>query len=225
MGIRNNLLNRRISVSFIDVNWDFLQNVFGWSALQFQAWIRGTIHIRHSGRYGLWIGNAVEFYLDGVYYDTGNLYETDVTVCSRGGVFLDLEEGEHLLEIRVVNDIRAFGGQVPPKVDVQVAVRKVDEVLVVADYDSYGGWIVPTVVDGTGKNGKGGGCLAGDWGSLAVRNEGNERIVITDIQVNEVRYVCLSSSHLRGYHKSLDQMIGSISFQVNNVLSQSISPE
>lgn len=184
---RNDITSRRIPVSFPAVDWTSLEKVFGWSALQFQAWIRGTIHIRNEGRYGIWIGNAVEFYLDGTYYDVGNLYDTDVTQFSRGGLFLDMSAGDHVLEVRVVNDIRAFGGQVPPKVEVQVALREVNDDLVVADYDSHGGWIVPTVINMTRKDSwRGDACIAGEWASLSLRNEGNGWIVITSLIVDEV---------------------------------------
>jgi hypothetical protein len=133
---KNGIQSRKISVIFPYVDWNGLQRSFGWSGLQFQAWIRGSLHVTTEARYRLWIGNAVEFYLNGICYDTGNLYDVDVLQFARGGVFINLSPGEHTLEIRVVNDIRAFGGQVPPKVDVQVALRKVAEDLVVAGYDA-----------------------------------------------------------------------------------------
>ena len=181
------ITSRRILVSFPAVGWKSLEQAFGWSALQFQAWIRGTIHICNAGRYGIWIGNAVEFYLDGTYYDVGNLYDTDVTQFSRGGLFMDLSAGDHILEVRVVNDIRAFGGQVPPKVDVQIALREAAHGVVVADYDSHGGWIVPTVINLERKDPRrGDACIAGEWASLALRNEGSEWIIVTNLSVDEV---------------------------------------
>jgi hypothetical protein len=184
--VEHGFLSRKVPVTFQDVNWTLLEKAFGWSALQFQAWIRGTIHVGVEGRYGIWIGSAVEFYLDGVYYDVGNLYDPDVVQYSRGGLFLDMKSGEHTLEIRVVNDIRAFGGQKPPRVEVQIAIRKVEEDLVVAHYESHGGWVVPTVINMTRKySERGDVCLAGHWGSVAVRNEGRRWIVITGLTVNE----------------------------------------
>jgi hypothetical protein len=67
-----------------------------------------------------------------------------------------------------------------------VALRKVSEELVVADYESHGGWVVPTVINMTRKYaGKEEACLAGEWGSMALRNEGREWIVITGVSVNE----------------------------------------
>jgi hypothetical protein len=185
--VKNDMHGRNIPVSFPDVDWTMLEKVFGWSALQFQAWIRGYIHIPKDGRYGLWIGNAVEFYLDGIYYDAGNLYDADVFRFNRGGLFLELSAGTHVLEIRVINDIRAFGGQIPPKVDVQVALRKVKEGLVVADYDSHGGWVVPTVINMTRKDKwRGDACIAGEWASFSLRNEGKEWIYITSLRLNNV---------------------------------------
>ena len=185
--LKTNIVSCKIPVSFPDVDWEMLQKAFGWSALQFQAWIRGSFYIPSKGRYGVWIGGAVEFYLDGIYYDVGNLYDADVVQFSRGGLFLDFSSGEHLLEMRVVNDIRAFGGQVPPKVEVQVALRKVTEDLVVAEYDTHGGWVVPTVIDMKRKDTwKSDGCLAGEWASFALRNEGREWVVLTDLRVDKV---------------------------------------
>jgi hypothetical protein len=185
--IENNLVTQTIPVSFPDTDWKSLEKVFGWSALQFQAWIRGTIKIHHHGRYGLWIGNAVEFRLDGTYYDVGNLYDADIAQFTRGGLFLDLSSGEHILEIRVVNDIRAFGGQIPPKVEIHIAMREVREDLVVANYDSHGGWVVPTVLNMTRKDAQRGyACVGGDWASFALRNEGRDWVIITALRVDEV---------------------------------------
>jgi len=185
--VKNSITSRKVPVSFPEVDWKSLEKAFGWSALQFQAWIRGTIHIYNAERYGIWIGNAVEFYLDGTYYDVGNLYDTDVTQFNRGGLFMDLSAGDHILEVRVVNDIRAFGGQIPPKVQVQVALRKAARDLVVTEYDSHGGWIVPTVINLKRKDPwRGDACIAGEWASMAVRNEGSEWIIVTGLSVDEV---------------------------------------
>src|SRR5271169_3754385 len=97
VALKNNIVSRKIPVSFPDVDWEMLQKAFGWSALQFQAWIRGSFYIPSEGRYGVWIGSAVEFYLDGIYYDVGNLYDANVLQFNRGGLFLDLSSGEHVL--------------------------------------------------------------------------------------------------------------------------------
>jgi hypothetical protein len=179
-----------VPVVFDDVDWHGLRDTFGWSALQFQAWIRGVITLHEKGRYAIWIGGAVEFNLDGVNYDVGNLYETDVLQFSRGGLFLDLAAGEHVLEVRVVNDIRAFGGQIPPKVEVHLALREVGEELVVQEHNGHGGWEVPHIINMTKKNCLDESvCIAGEWGSFALRNEGRHRIVITGLRLNEVRVV------------------------------------
>jgi hypothetical protein len=183
---RSDAIARTIEVSFPFLEWESLEKTFGWAAMQFQAWIRGRIHIQHKARYGIWIGNAVEFLVDGVYYDTGNLYETDILKYDRGGVFIDLSPGEHVLEVRVVNDIRGFGGQIPPKVLVQLVTRKVTEELVAADFDSHGGWVVPTVINMTRQKDlfKGDGCIAGEWASVALRNEGKKWIVISALRID-----------------------------------------
>jgi hypothetical protein len=182
---KSGMAARKIAVSFPNVKWELLEKSFGWAALQFQAWIRGKFHIHKHGRYGIWIGNAVEFLIDGVYYDTGNLYEPNILQFDRGGIFLDFPAGEHILEIRVVNDIRAFGGQIPPKVPVQVVIREIVEDLVVADFDSHGGWVVPTVINMTRRDAfRGDACLAGEWASFALRNEGRNWIVISDVRID-----------------------------------------
>ena len=182
----NGFVSSRIPVSFPQIDWKMLEKAFGWSGLQFQAWIRGSLHVHNQGRYGIWIGNAIEFYLDKVYYDAGNLYDTDVVQFNRGGVFVNLAPGDHILEIRVVNDIRAFGGQLPPKVEVRIAMRQAIEDLVVADYNSHGGWVVPTVIPHPGGNSTEVACVAGEFASVALRNEGEKWIIITGLHVGEV---------------------------------------
>src|SRR5690348_11146129 len=38
-----------LAIEFPTVDWPFLQQVYGWSALQWQAWTRGEIHVAGSG--------------------------------------------------------------------------------------------------------------------------------------------------------------------------------
>jgi len=178
-----------IPVVFDNVNWHGLRETFGWSALQFQAWIRGTFIVHEEGRYGIWIGDAVEFYLDGLYWDVGNLYEADVLQYSRGGLFLDLSAGEHLIEVRVVNDIRAFGGQIPPKVEVHLGLNEVTEELVVESHNGHGGWEVPHIINMTRTNGLDRSvCVAGEWASVAVRNQGRHWIALISLKINQVLF-------------------------------------
>ena len=176
-----------VPVVFDNVNWNGLRDTFGWSALQFQAWIRGTFTLHEEGRYGIWIGGAVEFYLDGQYCDVGNLYEADVLQYSRGGLFLDLSAGDHLIEVRAVNDIRAFGGQIPPKVEVHLGLKEVAEELVVESHNGHGGWEVPQIINMTRRNVLDKSvCIAGEWASLAVTNQGKHWIEIISLKINQV---------------------------------------
>jgi len=34
-----------LTVGFPTINWAFLQSVYGWAALQYQAWVRGYLNI------------------------------------------------------------------------------------------------------------------------------------------------------------------------------------
>lgn len=96
-----------LNVSFPSINWAFMQSVYGWSALQYQAWTRGIIEIKgtHPQTVAVSVGGVLEFMVDGEPYFGGDMYQYH-----RVPNFIKLTPGPHTLELRLTRDVRALGG-------------------------------------------------------------------------------------------------------------------
>lgn len=96
--------------------------------------------------------NVGEFYVDsrrlsGDWYAYGTVSHV-----------LLLSEGMHEIRVRVVNEIRIFGGKVPPPITFRLEIENVHEADVVFLENSV---VVPDVVEGV---------MAGRFGSVTIEN-------------------------------------------------------
>ncbi|KAF2084762.1 hypothetical protein K490DRAFT_75704 [Saccharata proteae CBS 121410] len=152
-------------VDFPHVDWKFLQSIYGWSALQYQAWARGEIIVRGDKVQDvvLYTDLILEFWLDGVRYFGGDMYGF-----RKAPPVLHLTPGSHRLDLRLVRDVRAMSGVGEPTIPVKVALEPCRGPLQVAS-----DVLMPDVVDGK---------LAGSFGSVAVRNN-----LLVPISVHSIR--------------------------------------
>lgn len=159
-----------ISFNSSVVDWEFLRSIFGWSGIQYQAWARGTIVVcptssRSAALPHIDVPNAIpvalhispimEYFVDKKPYFGGDMFSY-----KRSPSVLHLIPGvPHTLDIRITHDIRAFGGAMPPALEVEIEADLATGGLVAESERA----IVPDVVDGK---------LAGrGWVSIPVRNE------------------------------------------------------
>ena len=146
--------------------------VYGWPALQYQAWTRGTIviHEDHPKMVALSINSALEFWLDGIGFFGGDFYDFN-----RAPVILSLSPGTHRLDIRVIRDVRAMGADRKPCVSITVKANiSTDELLV--DSEKV---LLPELLDGR--------SLAGKVGSIPIRNQTEQWLDIVSIETQTVR--------------------------------------
>ena len=159
-----------VNVAFTNVDWGALRSVYGWSGIQYQAWVRGILHVCRRdaaepapalARGGLTvtvdITGAGEFWIDGEkQYFGGDFYGF-----RRAPAVVRLPHGKcrHTVDVRVTHDIRAFGGGMPPVPGVGVEVKLAKEAVVAVSERV----IVADVVEGV---------LVAQWASVPVRNEG-----------------------------------------------------
>lgn len=103
----------------LENDWEVLQSVYGWAALQWQAWARGEIAIRPetAGSFVLHAEDILEFWIDDVHYFGGDFYGY-----GRAPVTLRLEPGVHRIDARLLRDVRAFGAVGEPKIDVKLTL-------------------------------------------------------------------------------------------------------
>lgn len=144
--------------------------MYGWSALQYQAWARGYIDISGESPNDviLYTEHVLEFWLDGVPHFGGDFY-----AYRRAPLVLHLDPGHHQLDVRLIRDVRAMGGIGSPDIEVSLEVRRAAEPLELSE----AGILISDVVEGR---------LAGSLGSITVRNNGRQPLEIISIRALHV---------------------------------------
>lgn len=175
-----------IDVGFLDINWEFIQSVYGWSALQYQAWARGYLQIsgRGSQTVVLFTDGLLELWVDNHQYFGGDFY-----TYRRSPIVLDLSLGSHVIDLRLIRDVRSHGGGPGnhPRVRVCVEAHLAAKQLAV----DAGSLIVPEVVEGR---------LSSPLASINVRNDMAEwleimwikSIGVSDVKLTSQLPVCTS---------------------------------
>ncbi|KAF1844656.1 uncharacterized protein K460DRAFT_282820 [Cucurbitaria berberidis CBS 394.84] len=162
--------NASLSVSYSNVDWDFLKVVYGWAAVQYQAWARGEIIVGGNATQHVILHTdaILEYWIDDTHYFGGDFYSF-----RKAPSVLHLKPGAHKIDLRLVRDVRAFGGILEPTIDVIVDLQRASGTLELAKP----GILMSDVVDGT---------LATPVGSVYLRNSGEETIEIVGIQPSNV---------------------------------------
>ncbi|KAF2121254.1 hypothetical protein BDV96DRAFT_563871 [Lophiotrema nucula] len=164
--------NASLTISYSNVDWAFLKIVYGWAAVQYQAWARGEITVlgnetQHVILYTDWI---LEFWIDDAHYFGGDFF-----TFRKAPPVLHLEPGTHRIDLRLVRDVRALGGINEPTIDVLLELQQTTGTLELAKP----GVLMSDVVDGK---------LASPVGSVALRNAGQDDIEIVEIRSSNVRH-------------------------------------
>lgn len=161
-----------LNVSFPDVDWAFLQSIYGWAALQYQAWARGCLIVNgdQSQTVVLYTDGLLEFHLDGVRYFGGDFYSYQ-----RAPLVLQLTPGKHYLDLRLVRDVRAMGGVGIPTIEISLSAELSSQDLQLAA-DAP---LLPDMVNGK---------FAGALGSMLVRNDATRDIDVVGVSVNDTSY-------------------------------------
>ncbi|EOA88541.1 uncharacterized protein SETTUDRAFT_149188 [Exserohilum turcica Et28A] len=157
--------NASLSIGYSNVDWDFLKVFYGWAAVQYQAWVRGEIVVGgHETQHVILHTDAIlEYWIDDKHYFGGDFYSY-----RNAPSVMHLTPGSHRVDLRLVRDVRAFGGILEPTIDVVVDVRQVTGALELAKpgilmSDAIGGKLVSSI------------------GSVYLRNTGQEDIEIVSI--------------------------------------------
>jgi predicted esterase len=96
-----------LTVEYPDVDWAFLQQVYGWAALQWQGWVRGEIVVQREDPITLSLDaeNILEYWIDDKQYLGGDFYGF-----KRAPAVLHLDPGVYKIDVRLVRDVRSMGG-------------------------------------------------------------------------------------------------------------------
>jgi hypothetical protein len=159
-----------LEVGFPEVDWKFLQSVYGWSALQYQAWCRGYLNLNGSKdqTVAVFTDGILDFSIDGQRYFGGDFYSY-----RRAPLILNLAPGKHVVELRLIRDVRAMGGQGHPTINVafEAALR---HGLLTIDERSL---LIPEVTNGK---------LGSTWASIDVQNNAAEWVDIISLNSSDV---------------------------------------
>ena len=109
-----------LHVDFPQINWPFLQDVYGWAALQWQGWARGEFMVVGDDMQtmALHAEHILELWIDDEHHFGGDFY-----AYGRAPITLHLHPGVHRLDVRLVRDVRAMGGVGEPTVDVKLRLE------------------------------------------------------------------------------------------------------
>jgi hypothetical protein len=162
--------NVTLRVSFPSVDWSFLQLVYGWAATQYQAWARGEIVLTGDVAQDvlIWTDHVLEFAIDGK-----RTFGGDFFAFRKAPLVLRLKPGRHIIDLRLVRDVRAMGGLGVPTIDVDLEFRIARKDLEIRE----GSILISDVVDGR---------LGSPYASVAVTNTGTTAIQILGLQSSEV---------------------------------------
>lgn len=160
-----NVAEALLTVSFRNIDWPFLQSVYGWAALQYQAWARGYINIEPDSIQNvvLYTDSVLEFWVDDKHYFGGDFYSY-----RRAPLVLHLERGNHRIDLRLIRDVRAMGAVGDPDTSIQLKAEVSHDTLKV-DEEKL---LVSDVVDG---------FLASPFASVPVCNNSGEWINIWSV--------------------------------------------
>lgn len=166
-----------LRVSFDNVDWNFLRNIYGWAATQYQAWARGEliVHGDQDDEGGLqhvvlYTDGIMEYCVDDTHYFGGDFYSF-----RKAPLVLHLAPGRHTIELRLVRDVRAMGGVVEPMMDVKVEVQKVSGGLEVVEGDRKEKEVLlmADIVDGK---------LISPWASVSLTNTGVDEVEVVGVE-------------------------------------------
>ena len=147
-----------------------LQSVYGWTALQYQAWARGSLVVEGSASRSVlfYTEGILEFWIDDEHFFGGDLYSY-----RRAPLILQLKPGNHRVDLRLIRDVRIMGGVGKP----EIVARFEAQISAFPLAITIEKLLVPDMV---------GGFLASNRASVPVRNEGQEWIEIWDILSTDV---------------------------------------
>ena len=174
-----------LMVNFPNIDWPFLQSVYGWAALQYQAWARGHLKIAANSTQSilLYTDNILEFWVDDEHYFGGDFY-----AYRRAPLVLQLDPGSHNVDIRLIRDVRVMGGIGEPKILIKLKAEISNGKQLLMGPKA----LIPDITNGV---------LVSPFASVPVCNQGQKSIHILDIMTNLVcpSHCSRSSTWLTAY--------------------------
>lgn len=161
-----------IAVAHGEIDWDFIRSIYGWAAVQYQSWARGTVynHASEEIMVALHAPGVIDLVIDGA---TGlkPCFGVDFYGFQRAPIITKLKPGPNAVHVRLIRDVRASGGQMPPLIEASVHIETVEGDASILD----GSLVIPEICQGR---------FVAAFGSLTVVNHGSKALYIESIIIN-----------------------------------------
>ena len=159
-----------LDIAFPGVDWAFQQSVYGWAALQYQAFARGFITVGEewSCKIILHTDNVLELSVNGKTLFGGDFYGF-----RRAPLILKLAPGRNKIDIRLIRDVRSMGGLGSPSIPVRLAVQRCMAPLNVVEKSV----LLPDVINGK---------LTTPYASVVLCNETESLICVVAVKSRNV---------------------------------------
>lgn len=181
-------------IDFSNIRWKETAVPFGWSIEQYQAWARGTLTVSEPIQLFVQVSGASEFYINNKRYH-GDCYSYNTT-----HHIIQFEKGKHTIDVRMVHDVRMFGGgKEPPQCQFTVHLEIKNEALVYPEdcaivtptlntSQQTHELLMPDYLNDIG--------FAGSHGSVSIQNSGDEILTVKSITLCVVDDLSLESKAL-----------------------------
>ena len=156
-----------LMVNHDHVDWVSQQTIYGWAALQYQTWTRGVIQNTGSeaARVLMYTTGILELWVNKKHHFGGDFYELE-----RVPIILDLAPGDNVIHVRLIRDVRANGGHLPPLIEASLRMVVATERFAVLENSV----LVPDIVDGH---------FVSPYGSVVVSNLDDNWITVGSIEI------------------------------------------
>jgi hypothetical protein len=168
---------------------------------QYQAWARGILIIHEPIQLFVQISGVSEFYVHGNRYH-GDCYSYNTTTH-----LIQFEKGKHTIDVRMVHDVRMFGGgQTPPQCQFHVRLETKDEALLYPedcavitpsnsrllnpDNSTFCELLMPDYLNNIG--------FASSYGSVSIQNTGDDFMIVKSVTLCIVDDQSLESRNQNG---------------------------
>ncbi|OAP57732.1 hypothetical protein AYL99_08470 [Fonsecaea erecta] len=144
------------SLEFDEIDWEFAQKIYGWSAFQYQAWAKGRILNQDvvSRLVNVFTDNILELWINDMHVFGGDFFGF-----GRAPVLVELHPGVNNVSVRLVREVRSMGGAFPPTIQAGLRTQPACEQLAFV----ANSLVMPDVVNGR---------LCTPYGSITIRNQG-----------------------------------------------------
>ena len=166
---QSNVAEIALKIDFPNIDWHRLQQIYGWAALQYQAWARGELIIGWNKPQivVLYTDSILEYAVDDKPYFGGDCY-----AYRRAPLVLSLLPGSHKIELRIVRDVRIMGGT-DSTTSICLRVERSEGGLVVLEKKL----LISDVVNG---------ALASPYAAVPLRNDGKISVSVRKVEAVKV---------------------------------------